>query len=76
MSSTPEIIPLVEYQPSSISRLKLPEHLAQRLVDNYGKKISLESPLFQESTDWRVTAQGWVGWIPLDPEVALDLRPR
>jgi len=74
VNSSAREIPLTEYEPSVVSRVTLPEILARRLVEDYGTKITLESPPFQN--DWLLTARGWIGWVPLDPEVVLHLHPR
>jgi 5-methylcytosine-specific restriction enzyme subunit McrC len=67
---------LTEYETSIVSRVDLPEPLAQKVWKDYGKKVTVESPPFQENTDWRITPLGWVGWIPLDPQLVLHLRPK
>jgi 5-methylcytosine-specific restriction enzyme subunit McrC len=74
VSSNPREISLTEYQPSSVPRAELPEAVARRLADNYAGKVALETPPFQD--DWRLTARGWIGWLPLDLDLVLHLRPR
>ncbi|MBN1460435.1 MAG: restriction endonuclease [Armatimonadetes bacterium] len=74
MSSSPREIALTEYQPQAVPRAELPEAVARRLVDNYGTKVVLETPPFEN--DWRLTARGWIGWLPLGPDLVLHLRPR
>lgn len=76
MTIAPRVLELAEYQP-----LRLPEHgltreLGQALWQNYGDKVTVAPPSFRNEHHWELTSQGYVGYIPLSPELHLALRPK
>ena len=69
-------IKLHEYAVTKVDRERLPVEAAELLKKKYGDKINVEMTSFGPDSDWQLTAQGWVGYIPLTPEVSLRLCPK
>ena len=75
-SAQPKIIELTEYSPEMFTRDAISENVGQLLWRNYRDQVAIESPDFKTDYRWRLTAQGWAGYIPLTPEFGLALRPK
>jgi 5-methylcytosine-specific restriction enzyme subunit McrC len=69
-------ITLHEYAPIRVERERLPVEAAELLKMRYGDKITVEMTSFGPDSDWQLTSKGWVGYIPLTPEVSLRLCPK
>src|SRR3989304_7909613 len=41
-----------------------------------GRKLRLSFPSPKTNGKWQFTSQGWVGYIPLTPDLGLALRPK
>lgn len=76
MDVEPEVIELFEYEPLEKTRKELPVEAAQLIRDNYEGKISIEQASFHPDANWRISSKGWVGYIPLTPELGLRLQPK
>jgi 5-methylcytosine-specific restriction enzyme subunit McrC len=72
----PRVIELTEYQTRSFARGELDEETARALHSNFGSQVCVEAPTFLNGNTWNLTAQGWVGYIPLTPEVHFSLAPK
>ncbi|MEW5987845.1 MAG: restriction endonuclease [Chloroflexota bacterium] len=70
------VIALTEYEQVSLPPTALTAALGQRLWQDYGRQVVVEPPSFQTAGQWRLTAQGWVGVIPLTSERRLVLQPK
>lgn len=71
----PPII-LTEHEPHYLSRSQLSEREGQLLWQHFGKYVEVEFPSPKNDQQWRLTAQGWVGQIPLSPDTTLVLQPK
>ena len=74
-----QIIELTEYQPTLIPRQQLPFELGEWLWQTYdqqGRRLLVEFPSPKTDQQWQLTAQGWVGQIPVAPELTLSLKPK
>jgi hypothetical protein len=74
-----EAIELIEYLPHSLPANALPPEVGEMLwreYDEKGGKIRVEFPSPRTNDQWRLTAQGWVGAIPLTSNFNLDLKPK
>lgn len=76
---TQKIISLTEYRPLSLTSNALTPELGAQLWQNYDQpnsilKIDFPSPKTQNQ--WKLTAQGWVGYIPLSSEYGIHLKPK
>ena len=74
--STARIIELTEYTAINLEREEITQAIEEALWRNCEKKIKVESPSFQTGGKWKLTSQGWVGYIPLTPEFHLALLPK
>jgi len=71
-----EILKLEEYAPVALSGDSLTEEMGRSLWQDYAKQVSVEVPSFQNNNQWRLTSQGWVGFIPLASELGIELAPK
>lgn len=69
----PTVVTLTPYerQPVAIS-----DEMAERLVRYYRRQITVEPPWIKTDYCWQLTAQDWVGYIPLTPQFQLVLQPK
>mgnify|MGYP000951578926 CR=1 FL=1 len=70
------LIELFEYTTMEVSRDDLPLEAAEMLKQKYSGKVAIETNSFMPNSNWRLTAQGWVGYLPLTPEVSIRLLPK
>lgn len=75
-ASTRREIPLREHIPEYLPREDLSEQQGEMLFQRYGKQVNVDFPSPKTRGRWCLTAQGWVGQIPLDDEVVLTLTPK
>jgi 5-methylcytosine-specific restriction enzyme subunit McrC len=71
-----ETITLAEYRPRTLARAALPEASGELLWRQYSTQVAVEFPSPITSDQWRLTAQGWVGYIPLTSTRGLSLLPK
>lgn len=76
INHTTEIIQLSEYESVLLPCEKLTEAAGEILWRDYNNQINVEFPSPRTKGQWQLTAQGWVGYIPLSSEFALALHPR
>lgn len=76
MTAAPELLDLVEYRTATLARNALTPELGLALWQNYGDKVAISEPSFKNGYQWELTSQGYVGYIPLAPELHLALRPK
>ena len=67
---------LTEYQPISLPAHALDERAADLLWRRYRAQVEIEPPSFRTGNQWRLTAQGWAGFIPLSRTLGLVLQPK
>jgi len=70
------VIPLREFIPTPLARDALSDDQGMTLWRSYGAQVRVEFPSPKTDGQWQLTAQGWVGQIPLDEEVVLALAPK
>lgn len=76
MSSPRTILELVEYHPVRLERAWLSESVAAIIWRNYHAQVALDFPSPKTQNCWQLTAQGWVGFLPVTPNLTLALQPR
>ncbi len=74
--TAPTIITLTEYKTKSLSQADFSEAAARILWERYRSQVTVEPPSFKNNNRWQLTAQGWVGQIPLTPALTLSLQPK
>lgn len=76
MSLPQTLYTLVEYQPVLLPASALDENAAALLWRRYHAQVEIEPPSFRTGDQWRLTAQGWAGFIPLTRSLGLLLQPK
>jgi 5-methylcytosine-specific restriction enzyme subunit McrC len=71
-----KIINLVEYDPVYLPQSELTKELKELIYYNYSEQIILEPPYLKTKYNWKLTANGCVGRIPLSSEIELALQPK
>jgi 5-methylcytosine-specific restriction enzyme subunit McrC len=71
-----KVIELTEYQSIFIPRSEIPPILKQEIEQNYHSQVKITLQDTVEGDQWKITAQGWVGYIPLTSEITLKLNPK
>ena len=69
-------ITLLEDQPTYIPRETLSPADADRLWRNFSNIVAIEYPSPRTNDQWRLTSQGYVGYIPLSSALHLSLQPK
>lgn len=72
----PRIIELTEYQTVSFPKEDLPYAVIETLYHNYPEQVRVETPSFLTNHTWRLTSQGWAGYIPLTDDFHFQLKPK
>ena len=67
---------LTEYVTQAFPRQEIPEALGEALWRDYGSKVAVEFPSPKTGYQWELTARGWVGYIPLAPDLGFSLQPK
>jgi len=75
-SYTYRIIELTEFVPQTFAQDELPQSTAHLLWSHYSRQVAIQFPTFQTDNQWVLTAQGWVGFIPLSSELGISLQPK
>jgi len=71
----PGLLELTEYVPATYGRDRLSLEAALELRNEYGKQVQLDAPdLFTDT--WKLTSQGWIGYIPLSDGTSLLIQPK
>lgn len=72
----PKVIELEEYVRRSYPPTELSVAMGEALWRGYGTQVAVEFPCPKTDGQWQLTAQGWVGYIPLTPDLAFLLQPK
>jgi 5-methylcytosine-specific restriction enzyme subunit McrC len=75
-NSQPRIIELTEYAPELFPHEDIPDAAGESLWRGYGNQVAVDFPSPKTNGQWQLTAQGWVGHIPLTSDLSLALRPK
>lgn len=76
MTENKTIIELTEFAPVRFQRGDIPDTIGEALWRNYGKQVAVDFPSPKTDWRWQLTAQGWVGHIPLTREFGIALCPK
>src|SRR5262245_12876398 len=69
-------IELTEFQTLELDRTALSNELGEDLWRRFSDKVDVDFPSPPTGHRWRLTSQGWVGYLPLSDEVGVALRPK
>ena len=72
----PRVIELTEYATATFAAEDLPQKVGEVLWRDYAAQVNVVPPSFKTDNYWRLTAQGWVGYIPVTDEWSIALRPK
>lgn len=67
---------LVEYVPLDLPPDALGEDAAAALWRRYRSQVEVEPPSFRTGGRWRLTVQGWAGYIPVTRNLGLLIQPK
>lgn len=70
------IIELVEYQARRLPAGDLTLAEGEAIWRGHGEQVNVRFPSPQTGGDWELEAQGWVGYLPVTPTLALSLVPK
>lgn len=76
IEAPPKIIELTEYVPKWLSKEGMSPEIGETLWRKYGTQVAVDSPSFKTAGQWQLTSQGWVGYIPLSPDLGISLQPK
>lgn len=69
-------ITLTEYTPHRFPRQDISHETGEILWRKYGGQVSVDFPSPKTDGQWQLISQGWVGYIPLTPELSISLQPK
>ena len=67
---------LIEYESKRFPRDSISREQADVIWTQFGKQIAIEFPSPKTDGEWELQSQGYVGYVPLSPEVGFSLKPR
>jgi len=70
------IIKLVEYEMRYLAPSDFLEEDAQRILLQFGDKVTVDWPTPKTANRWQLTSQGWVGFVPLGDKRGISLQPK
>ncbi|WP_170270405.1 McrC family protein [Heliorestis acidaminivorans] len=71
-----QVLELTEHCPVYLQKEELTSEIGEWLWKNYNKQVQVEFPTHLTAHQWRLTAQGWVGSIPISTHLELRLIPK
>ncbi|MBN3869170.1 McrC family protein [Nostoc sp. JL33] len=70
------IIELTEYENKSFKLDEIPYSAGVELYEKYKIQVDIEFPTYKTRENWKLKARGWVGYIPVTPELHLKINPK
>jgi 5-methylcytosine-specific restriction enzyme subunit McrC len=67
---------LVEYEPRRLTRAELDVSTAEAIWRHYGHQVAVEFPSVKTGDHWQLISQGWIGVLPVSPQLTLVLQPK
>lgn len=71
-----KIIQLTEYVAQYFERDEIPHEAGVKLYEKYKTQIDVEFPTYKTRERWCLKAKGWVGYIPLTPEIVIQINSK
>ncbi|MBW4427385.1 MAG: McrC family protein [Nostoc desertorum CM1-VF14] len=72
----PIIRELTEYEEKSFKFDEIPNSAGVELYEKYKTQVDIEFPNYKTKEHWKLKAKGWVGYIPVTPELHLKINPK
>ena len=72
----PRTISLTEYKPATFSAEEISVEEGESIWQKHHTKVDIEFPSPKTKGDWRLSCQGWVGYLPVTPVFGLRIQPR
>jgi 5-methylcytosine-specific restriction enzyme subunit McrC len=69
-------ISLTEYQSQCFKKTEIDEKIEEVIYQNYDKYLKLEAPSYQNERRWKLTAKGYIGTIPVTPDLTIRIQPK
>jgi 5-methylcytosine-specific restriction enzyme subunit McrC len=69
-------ITLTEYRTRTFDRAQLSDEVGDAIYRRWGTKVEVDFPSPKTNNQWRITPGGWVGFLPVAPDVGLEIRPK
>ncbi|MFC7440556.1 McrC family protein [Laceyella putida] len=69
-------IELVEHGTVDVPRSRLSEEAGEEICQKYARWLDLEFPSLKTKNHWRLKAKGWIGFLPLQSGVGINIRPQ
>lgn len=76
MPPPPTTLHLREYETLHLTESTLTTAEAQHLQAHYSPMIAVTAPSALNRRQWALTAQGWVGQLPISPSLTLHIAPK
>lgn len=76
MAQEIKVFELAEYQPLRLPQDALSYDEGAAIWSDYSKQISVEFPSPATEGQWRLISQGWVGYLPVQEDLAVRLAPK
>ncbi|MBC1239503.1 McrC family protein [Nostoc sp. 2RC] len=70
------VIEIIEYENKSFTLDEIPDSAAVELYEKYKTQVDIEFPTYTTRNRWKLKAKGWVGYIPVTPELHLKINPK
>jgi 5-methylcytosine-specific restriction enzyme subunit McrC len=64
-STNLRVIEITEYQPKYFNKSDISEEWGIILYEKYKNQVDVEFPSYKTRHQWKLTAKGWVGYIPV-----------
>lgn len=71
-----KIIELTEYQSKSFERDEISEEVEIILHEKYKNLVDVDPPSYKTRYQWKLTAKGWIVYIPINANFALKINPK
>ncbi len=72
----PRVITLTEYEPVHFAPEEIPAEVGKILFRHYPNQVEVEFPTPKTEGRWQLRSLGWIGHIPLTPDLHLALLPK
>lgn len=70
------VLELVEYRPRELTRDRISAADGRLLWERFGSKVEVTFPNPASNDCWLLQSLGWVGYIPVSPELGFSLQPK